>query len=1119
MPVRRSQPSIAAPALAVVLALGLGVLHGCPDPRPAAGIPEDVIRDNILGTAYLGQQKWGDAEAAFRRALDRRGSDPLLLTNAAVALVQQGRIDEAEALLQQALGADPDYPYARYNLGLIEKNRGNFEPAREHFEAVARRDPEDLLTQYNLGIVLSRLERGAEAETAFRNALARNPNHVSSLYGLGRFLLQQGQTEEGTRLVSLSQEIRTRSGLDEAVGSQYGEQGPYAMGIDYPGGGLVAPAATPVRFDAPRSVELPGATCFTLVPRAGGAPEIVAGAGAALHHWSGEGAPRPAAAAAPGGAAIVSLAAGDLDGDAGVETAALLHGADGSLLLSLWADGEGGGAAWSPPVAAGSVAQDPAGFDLTLVDRDHDGDLDALACWSAAQGPGGCAVATNDGAGGLSARPGSEHGLVRDLGRGGPVRVGFSDLDNDRDVDLLVGGPAGLALYSNLRDGTFADVSDAVGLGAAAGPVSAFAVVDLDKDGLMDVLLGGPRGARLWRNRPPRFEPATSFGEDPASALAVFDHDNDGFLDVVRATEDGRARLYRNLGAGDWSPGTDLEGLVAGATDLAAYDADGDGDLDLLSAGAGRVGLLNNQGGATNRWLALRSIGVGDNRLGIGAKVEVLAGALRQKFEVTAPLPLHVGLGSRERVESVRYLWPSGVLQDEIQQPAGGVVEIRQLDRKGTSCPLLYAWSGERWRFVTDFLGGAAVGYRHSPTSLNVPDTDEYVKLEGGVVEDGEGRLRLRLNNQLEEVIWFDQVELVAVDHPAGTDVFPDEQLMPGPPWPEFRLFAGADVRPIASARGVEDGRDLTELLSAADRRFVANFDLLPFKGYAEAHTLELDLGPVPRDARVVLLLDGWIDYADSSANVAAHQAGRALEPPRLHVADGHGGWLEPGRRMGFPAGLPKTTAVDLSGLLAPGHARLRISTNMRIYYDRARVLVGGEDVELRVRRLGPISAELRHGGFPRQTSPDGRAPFAYDPQTVDAVSTWKAHVGRYTAFGEVRDLLQAIDDRFVTTRNGDEIEVAFRAPEPVAPGWTRTYLLHADGFGKDMDPNSAASDELGPIPFHGMPAYPYATEQGPPQDADPDARVVLPSDRGWPGALPQALAAASPTGDAGGSE
>ena len=103
----------------------------CSDPKPS-GVPEDVIRLNTLGTAYLGQQEWSKAAGSFAAALGQRPDDPLLLTNLAIALVQDGKPDEAEVQLQAALQLDPDYPYAHYSLGLIESNRGRFEAAASH---------------------------------------------------------------------------------------------------------------------------------------------------------------------------------------------------------------------------------------------------------------------------------------------------------------------------------------------------------------------------------------------------------------------------------------------------------------------------------------------------------------------------------------------------------------------------------------------------------------------------------------------------------------------------------------------------------------------------------------------------------------------------------------------------------------------------------------------------------------------------------------------------------------------------------------------------------------------------------------------------------------------------
>ncbi len=1109
---------------AFALALLLVSAVTCADPA-ATPIDEEAIRHNTVGTSFLGQQKWAEAEAEFRLALASRPNDPIPRTNIGIALIQRGEIEEAERSLRQALERDSEFASALYNLGLIEDNRGEFARAAEQFERVARQDPEDLHAQYFLGTALARMGREADAERALRAALAIDPGHVSSLYGLGRLLLRAGRDDAGAEMIARSQVIRARSGLDEAVGSQYGEQGRYGIGVDYPGDVVPAPPAIEVTFRVVAEILAgEGAPWTVSVPRWGERPQLFTTAeDGSIAVLSAAGATSNVLPA-PTNGRPVALVAGDLDNDGLSDLVGWIsNGSSGYPQTALRR--EGGQLAWtaetvfedSASLAARSGGARPT---LALCDRDHDGDLDLILCW--ASSPPGCGLATNDGTGRFRLLPSRDHGFELPEGATGPFRIAFSDTDNDRDIDLLVGLASGVRLFSNERDGTFVDVTVQAGLDSGIGDSSNFDIADLDKNGSMDLALGGANGLRIARSRSGRFSAAERpaaerpLTDSAATGVVVFDYDNDGYLDIVTGSTDGAPQLLRSLGASRWSAaGLQLAGAIANSMPLVAMDADADGDSDLVLTSGNRIVLASNEGGNRHRWVALDSRGVGDNRFGIGAKVQVLAGALRQKFEIVRPLPLIAGLGDRSGVDSARYLWPSGVLQDEIRLDSGRRTEIAQLDRKGTSCPLLYVWREGGWKFVTDFLGGSAIGYRHAPDLLSDPDTDEYVRIEpGGLDETDEGHLRVRMNNQLEEVLWFDSAVLVAIDHPSELQVYPNERLMPGPPWPAFRLFASADVRPILAARSVDDGSDLTELLQELDRRYVENFTLVRFKGYATPHSIEIDLGPIDPNELVVLLLDGWIDYADSSANIAARQAGVALAPPTLSVADGNGGWNSVADRMGFPAGLPKTMAVDLSGVLVPSDARLRIATNMRIYWDRAQVMRGDRSPDLRVQRLAPISAELRHGGFPKETSADGRKPQAYDPERTTVAYPWKAHTGAYTTFGDVADLMREIDDQFVVTRNGDEIELVFQSPGPLAPGFLRTFLVFADGFGKDMDPNSAAASEVGPVPFHGMPTYPYGRDARPPSHADTrdrETRIVLPEDD-WSGAPPQARAVGDAT-------
>ena len=227
---------------------------------------------------------------------------------------------------------------------------------------------------------------------------------------------------------------------------------------------------------------------------------------------------------------------------------------------------------------------------------------------------------------------------------------------------------------------------------------------------------------------------------------------------------------------------------------------------------------------------------------------------------------------------------------------------------------------------------------------------------------------------------------------------------------------------------------------------------------------------------RTLLLLTGWTDYAWSSDNVAASQSGRAMKLPALQVRDKRGAWRTVIENIGIPIGRPQTVTVDLTGKFLTANREVRIVTNMRIYWDEILVDTSGGTSSVQMTRLEPVSAELHWRGYSAETSPDNREPFGYDYERVSLLSPWKVMPGSYTREGDVRELLMKTDDQFVISRTGDEVSLSFDASSlPQLPaGWTRTFLLYADGFSKEMDINSASPDTVGPLPFHNMTRYPY---------------------------------------------
>lgn len=198
---------------------------------------------------------------------------------------------------------------------------------------------------------------------------------------------------------------------------------------------------------------------------------------------------------------------------------------------------------------------------------------------------------------------------------------------------------------------------------------------------------------------------------------------------------------------------------------------------------------------------------------------------------------------------------------------------------------------------------------------------------------------------------------------------------------------------------------------------------------------------------------------------------------PALQVKDARGHWRTVIENIGIPVGRPQTVTVDLTGKFLSSNREVRIVTNMRIYWDQILVETSAGDSPVQMTKLDPTVAGLRWRGFSRELSRDGRQPLGYDYEQVLFTSPWKVMTGRYTREGDVRDLLVRSDDMFVISRPGDEISLTFDAGKlpPLPLGWTRTFLLYADGFSKEMDINSASPDQVGPLPFHGMTRYPYS--------------------------------------------
>jgi hypothetical protein len=452
--------------------------------------------------------------------------------------------------------------------------------------------------------------------------------------------------------------------------------------------------------------------------------------------------------------------------------------------------------------------------------------------------------------------------------------------------------------------------------------------------------------------------------------------------------------------------------------------------------------------------------------------------------------PIVLGLGQSDRADLVHLLWPDGVLQCELNLTGDQKVVLAENNRKTSSCPVLFTWNGQRFVCIGDFLGGGGLGYLVAPGVYSQPDRDEAVAIGGDQLRTVDGVYRLSITEPMDEITYLDHVRLEVVDRPSSVAATPDERFVPTEPRPIGALLAWKQA--IEPVRATDlDSRDVTETLRSWDRRTVDTFrKRAGWIGYAEEHGIVMDFGDrlsrySPTDP-LVLCLVGWVEYPYSQTNYAAATAGVALEPPSLERRREDGSWevIEP--QAGYPAGLPRLMTLDLTGKLAGPRCVLRIKTNMECYYDQAFIAVRDRAAEasLRIATLPVARAVLGYRGYTREVSPDGRQPLIYDYDYVDPAPLARFS-GKLTRFGDVASLLRTDDDRFCLVGPGDEVRLEFEANAvpPLPRGWTRSYVLRAFGYCKDADPFTAASDSVGPLPWRGMPPFPFGKDVQRPAD------------------------------------
>ena len=1127
---RKNKRRLAADAryVGAVALLACVLFSGC---RSKDALPENgsaactqFISAFFQGLAALQVGDDVRAESSLAQATRLAPGEPAAWVNWGVLALRQRTYDAADGRLARAHALAPDNDQVDYLLGLLESERGNSTAAIGHLQEAVVRNPRNLRAMYELGAEIDRQgdpDSDEKLQQMMQQILTVEPNNLAALLEVTRVAAKRG---DGSTLQRSIETISKQSKTWPLEAQQQLAQ-------------LKAAAAGPnPQAAATRSIFLRNVLMRV--------PEFRNDL-SDLKPQPGEGAqpmtrllrlPNPSARPAPADSAITftAMPAGGVSTAVWTWAGALqLNGQDAPVLAQanathlLLANGE------DLPFPSGARKTEPSPEGILPVDFNYDFKTDLVLA-----GAGGVHLLRQDDPAHFT-DVSTATKLSRPVLNASYTGAWAVDIEADGDLDIVLGMASGApVLLRNNGDGTFAAEHPFAGMTG----LQQLVWVDLNGDGNPDAaMIDGAGRLRIFLNeRSGNFTETHLPALQKCRAITAADVGDGSTLDLVAAEDDGTLlSLFTKDDGKVWSTRQlahlPTAPMFAGEVRLQAADLDNNGAVDLLlssteSALASFIWLqnedagfqllpptaarifsatdLNNDGqlsliGLTKtgglsvaashgtkgyHWQTIRpraKVATGDQRInsfGIGGEIEMRAGLLTQKQPMNAPA-LHFGLGEAKQADVARIFWPNGTVRAEFNLKADQQIVTEQ--RLKGSCPFLFAWDGHSMNFVKDSVPwGSAIGLRiNALGSARIAATEEWYKIGRNQLAARDGRYDLRVTGELWETYYYDSMALMTVDHPAGTEVFTDERY----DVPAVKLAITELSGPQAIERATDDsGHDVTAILNQLDGTYLDNFGRGQYQGVTRDHYVEVELPPVlPTKSPLWLIARGWLHPSDSSINIAISQGND--EKPKwlsLEVPDGQGGWRVAKQNLGFPAGRNKICLVDLTGIFRPGiQHRLRLRTNLEVYWDQIQWAQGQPAGPMKVQRLAPSIADLHYRGFSTIHQANNSSPEIPDYNHLSGTSQrWRDLEGYYTRFGDVRELLADIDDRYVIMNAGDEMSLQFAAPPPPAAGWVRDFVLAGDGWIKDGDYNSSYSRTVLPYPYHARRDY-----DSPPGSLDED--------------------------------
>ena len=1090
-------------------------------PSPDSPVYEDTTRSFYRGLAELQIGLLDDAKRDFGKATELVPGEPAAWANLGLAHLRLGEFDAATAPIEKAVSLSSSTSDLVFLRGRLQTSRGKLDEGIADYRRGADLDAGNMRVRYALAEEVERAggpNADAQAQQLFEAILKSRPGNLAVVLERARLSAKRSDAaslQDSLRILDQSaggwpaSAVEQYRGLQAAVAAKNFPDAARSVAflrnvlvrvpvfreslaaVRTPTELIAEPFETFLKLPSPSAKPSPAdeALTFTRESIAGGATATLAMASSLDD--SGRLAIVTADmrevrinsrvvpfAAAPNGVLLL-----DWNRDFKMDVA--LAGKSGVKIFNQQADGSFVDA--TPK--ADAITADCYG--VWAADIEMDGDLDLIA------GVRGAApvVLRNNG-------DGTWRQMQPFAGVIGVRAFAWGDVDGDGDADaVLLGEHGDLHVFENRQGGEFREMTVTPGF----GNVVSVALADINADGVLDIVtmdaIGVVRRTSNIRGAWPTAQVAQWPEPIDVKDIGVYriipaDVDNNGAIDLV-VSGAGKTRLWL-FDATDAYVGRPFQGRQFDGVEIfSAADLNGDGQLDFVGVANGGPVRLLGKGSKGYHWQVMRPRAqptAGDQRINsfaVGGEVEIRSGLLTQKQILTGQ-PVHFGLGTRTSIDVARIFWPNGIMQADFDRKADESVVAEQ--RLKGSCPWVFTYDGTGMRFVTDFLWRSPLGLRiNAVDTAGVTQTEDWVKIRGNQLVSKDGAYDVRITAELWETHFVDHVSLLVVDHPADQDVFVDERFAREAP--KLAVHTTTHPRPVAQAWD-ESGRDVTDLVAKQDGRYLDTFARGDYQGIAKDHFVEIDLrgperaalqtgqpeGAVPQTGDVErpfqgrwLVANGWIYPTDSSINVAIGQ--QQLQPHglSLEAQDDRGRWIVVSPDLGFPAGKNKTVLVDLAPIARAGIAhprRVRLRTNLEIYWDSLAVADEITDVSVCPWRIRPQSAELRYRGFSKTDYARDAPETPRYSEVANVGQRWRDLVGYYTRFGDVRELLSAVDDRYVIMNAGDELRLSFPAAEPPKAGWTRDFVLVGDGWVKDGDYNTTASKTVGPLPRHGHPDY-----------------------------------------------